>query len=72
MLAAITGDRIGSVFELDSNKPDYDFPLFTVESVFTDDIWFQLDIPDYLIKITRCDETGKPSITGNKWKVEQT
>lgn len=37
-----------------------------------DDIWFQLNIPDYLIKITRCDERGKPSIAGNKWKVEQT
>lgn len=37
-----------------------------------DDIWFQLNVPDYLIKITRCDETGRPSIVGNKWKVEQT
>lgn len=37
-----------------------------------DDIWFQLNIPDYLIKITRCDESGRPSIVGNKWKVEQT
>jgi len=37
-----------------------------------DDIWFELNIPDYLIKITRCDETGKPSINGSKWKVEQT
>lgn len=27
-----------------------------------DDIWFELSIPDYLIKITRCDGTGKPSI----------
>ena len=37
-----------------------------------DDIWFQLNIPDYLIKITRCDEKGKASIIGSKWKVEQT
>lgn len=36
-----------------------------------DDIWFNLDIPDNLIKITRCDEVGKASITGNKWKVER-
>lgn len=37
-----------------------------------DDIWFKLNVPDYLIKITRCDETGKASIIGSKWKVEQT
>jgi len=37
-----------------------------------DDIWFQINIPDHLIKITRCDEAEKPSITRNKWKVEQT
>ncbi len=37
-----------------------------------EDIWFQLNIPERLIKITRCDETGKPSIIGSKWKVEQT
>lgn len=36
-----------------------------------DDIWFKLDIPDNLIKITRCDEVGRASITGNKWKVER-
>ena len=29
MLGAITGDIIGSVFEFDYNKPDYNFPLFT-------------------------------------------
>lgn len=37
-----------------------------------DDIWFQLNVPDYLIKITRCDANGKASITGSKWKVEKT
>ncbi len=37
MLGAITGDIIGSVYEFDSIKPEYDFPLFTEESFFTDD-----------------------------------
>ncbi len=45
-------------------------PIYLQRSM--DDIWFQLNVPDYLIKITRCDETGRPSIAGNKWKVEQT
>jgi len=45
-------------------------PIYLQRSM--DDIWFQLNIPEHLIKITRCDETGKPSIIGSKWKVEQT
>jgi ADP-ribosylglycohydrolase len=36
MLGAIAGDIIGSVFEWNSRK-DLDFPLFSAESVFTDD-----------------------------------
>jgi len=45
-------------------------PTYLKRSI--DDIWFQLNIPEHLIKITRCDEKGKPSINGSKWKVEQT
>lgn len=37
-----------------------------------DDIWFKLNVPDHLIKITRCDANGNASIRGNKWKVEKT
>lgn len=36
------------------------------------DIWFELTVPDNLVKITRCNELGRPSITGTKWKVERT
>ncbi len=36
------------------------------------EIWFPLNVPDNLIKITRCDNYGKPSITGTKWKVDRT
>lgn len=37
MLGAITGDIIGSVYEFDSLKPEYGFPLLTEESFCTDD-----------------------------------
>lgn len=37
MLGAIAGDIIGSVYEFDDEKPDYDFVLFTDQSHFTDD-----------------------------------
>lgn len=56
------------------HKPVYlkidSLPTYLKRSI--DDMWFQLDIPDHLIKITRCDETGKPLIIGSKWKVERT
>ncbi len=45
-------------------------PIYLKRSM--DDIWFKLEIPNYLIKITRCDQSGKPSMSGNQWKVEQT
>jgi hypothetical protein len=32
MLGAIAGDIIGSVYEFDDEKPDYDFVLFTDQS----------------------------------------
>lgn len=37
MLGAITGDIIGSVYEFENAKPEYDFPLFKSDSEFTDD-----------------------------------
>lgn len=37
MFGAIAGDMIGSVYEFDNLKPEYDFPLFSVYSEFTDD-----------------------------------
>lgn len=49
MLGAITGDIIGSVYEFDSLKPEYDFPLFTEESFFTDDTVLTVALADSLL-----------------------
>jgi len=37
-----------------------------------DDIWFKLSIPNDLVKITRCNEAGRASISGEYWKIEST
>ncbi len=37
MLGAIAGDIIGSIYEFDEDKPDYNFQLFTDKSHFTND-----------------------------------
>lgn len=49
MLGAITGDIIGSVYEFDSQKPEYDFPLFTEESFFTDDTVLTAALADSIL-----------------------
>jgi ADP-ribosylglycohydrolase len=49
MLGAITGDIIGSVYEFDSLKPEYDFPLFTEESFFTDDTVLTVALADSIL-----------------------
>lgn len=49
MLGAITGDIIGSVYEFDSLKPEYDFPLFTEESFFTDDTVLTIALADSIL-----------------------
>ena len=49
MLGAIAGDIIGSVYEFDSNKPSYDFPLFSNESEFTDDTVLTVALADSII-----------------------
>ena len=37
-----------------------------------EDIWFELNVPNNLQKITRCNDNGKADIIGTKWKVEKT
>ncbi|MDP2966283.1 MAG: ADP-ribosylglycohydrolase family protein [Pelolinea sp.] len=48
MLGAITGDIIGSVYEF-ANFKQYDFPLFSKESFFTDDTVLTVAVADALI-----------------------
>ena len=49
MLGAITGDIIGSVYEFDSKKPNYDFPLFSPDSEFTDDTVLTIALADSIL-----------------------
>jgi ADP-ribosylglycohydrolase len=49
MLGAITGDIIGSVYEFDSSKPEYNFPLFSNESKFTDDTVLTVALADSIL-----------------------
>lgn len=49
MLGAITGDIIGSVYEFDSTKPEYNFPLFSNESKFTDDTVLTVALADSIL-----------------------
>jgi len=49
MLGAITGDIIGSVYEFDSMKPEYNFPLFSNESKFTDDTVLTVALADSIL-----------------------
>ncbi|MFG6104634.1 ADP-ribosylglycohydrolase family protein [Leptothoe sp. EHU-05/26/07-4] len=48
MLGAITGDIIGSVYEFDGHKTK-DFPLFTDESIFTDDTILTVAVASVLL-----------------------
>ena len=48
MLGAISGDIIGSVYEFAIFK-EYDFPLFSKESFFTDDTVLTVAVADALI-----------------------
>lgn len=52
MLGAIAGDIIGSVFEFSNKKPEYDFPLFTENSHFTDDTVLTTALADSIISQT--------------------
>ena len=49
MLGAIAGDIIGSVYEFDYSKPEYDFPLFSNESKFTDDSVLTVALADSIL-----------------------
>ena len=49
MIGAIAGDIIGSVYEFDFLKPDYNFPLFSEESRFTDDTVLTVALADCIL-----------------------
>jgi ADP-ribosylglycohydrolase len=49
MLGAITGDIIGSVYEFENAKPEYDFPLFENASEFTDDTVLTVALADSIL-----------------------
>jgi ADP-ribosylglycohydrolase len=49
MLGAIAGDIIGSVFEFDDRKPEYNFELFSGKSEFTDDSVLTVALADSIL-----------------------
>lgn len=49
MIGAIAGDIIGSIYEFDDEKPEYDFPLFTENSHFTDDTILSVALADSIL-----------------------
>ncbi|HZW38075.1 MAG TPA: ADP-ribosylglycohydrolase family protein [Ignavibacteriaceae bacterium] len=49
MLGAIAGDIIGSVYEFDDIKPNYNFPLFIEDSKFTDDTVLTVALADSIL-----------------------
>lgn len=55
MLGAIIGDIIGSVYEFDNTRK-FDFPLFDVDSYFTDDSVMSFAVAQWLLT----DESHSP------------
>lgn len=49
MLGSIIGDTIGSVYEFRNTK-DYDFPLFSENSAYTDDSIMTMAVAYWLLK----------------------
>ena len=49
MLGEIAGDIIGSVYEFTNTKPDLDFPLFQIDSEFTDDTVLTVALADSIL-----------------------
>lgn len=49
MIGAIIGDIVGSIYEF-NNTFDYDFPLFSEDSTFTDDTICTIAVADALVK----------------------
>jgi ADP-ribosylglycohydrolase len=58
-IASITGDIIGSPYEGRCKPKDYNFPLFTKKSVFTDDSILSLAVADAVINKKDYAETFK-------------
>lgn len=54
MLGAIIGDTVGSIYEFHNTK-DYDFPLFTNRSNYTDDTIMTMAVADWLLNCPEHD-----------------
>ena len=73
MYGAILGDIIGSPFEFDQGNKTKDFPLFSVESVFTDDTVMTIAVAKALLtalgeNITADDDIRKVLVLSmRKW-----
>ena len=73
MYGAILGDIIGSPFEFDQGNKTKDFPLFSVESVFTDDTVMTIAVAKALLtalgeNITEDDDIRKVLVRSmRKW-----
>lgn len=52
MLGAIAGDIIGSIYEFDKKKPEYNFQLFHKYSHFTDDTVLTVALADSILSET--------------------
>lgn len=50
MIGALAGDIIGSVYESNRIKPEFDFPLFVEESEFTDDTVLTVALADSILR----------------------
>ena len=59
MLGAVIGDVVGSVYEF-HNTRDYNFPMFSPSSNYTDDTVMTMAVADWTMKCKAAGETAYP------------
>ena len=59
MLGAVIGDVVGSVYEF-HNTRDYNFPMFSSSSNYTDDTVMTMAVADWAMKCKAAGETAYP------------
>lgn len=59
MLGAVIGDVVGSVYEF-HNTRDYNFPMFSPSSNYTDDTVMTMAVADWAMKCKAVGETAYP------------
>ena len=70
MYGAILGDMIGAPYEFDLGDKTKDFPLFSIDSQFTDDAVMTLAVAEGLMdSLGRSDEEIRETVTQSmqKW-----